>query len=197
MLRRWRGPGRPPNMAIQHGNTWVWAFYHQATWVPYAVAPSNGSSTRNQSALMRARAAPARAAPARAALPHAAPTHSRKAESMAPLNGERTLPRPPSRWVGEIADASVSNSWAALLPGGPADDHAGETPSLRLQPDVLEAAALCTRSCCPMHLRPPPYATRSARGGAERQALRGPIAVGHAAGTGATTERRPAGRAAG
>ena len=36
---------------------------------------------------------------------------------------------------GEIADASVSNSWAALLPGGPADDHAAalvEAPSGKL-----------------------------------------------------------------
>jgi len=179
-------------MAIQHGDRWAWAFHHQATWVPYAVAPCNGSSTRNQSALMRARAAPARAA-----LPHAAPTHARKVQSMAPLNGEqRKLPRSPSRWLGEIADASVTKSWAALLPGGPADDHAGEKPSL-MQPNVLEAAALCTRSCCPMHLRLPPCVIRSTRGGAERQALCGPIAVGHAAGAGATTERYPAGRAAG
>ena len=98
--------------------------------MPYAVAPSNGSSTRNQSALMRARAAPARVAPT-----HGAQTHARTAQSMALLDGPRKLSRPPSRWVGEIADASVSNSWAALLPGGPADDHAAalvEAPSGKL-----------------------------------------------------------------
>ena len=98
--------------------------------MPYAVAPSNGSSTRNQSALMRARAAPARVAPT-----HGAQTHARTAQSMALLDGPRKPSRPPSRWVGEIADASVSNSWAALLPGGPADDHAAalvEAPSGKL-----------------------------------------------------------------
>ena len=151
--RGWGGGGALaalPTWRIQHGKTWALVFYHQATWVPYAVAPSNGSSTRNQSALMRARAAPASAAPTRAALPHAAPTRSLKAQSMAPLNGERKLPRPPSRWVGEIDGESASNSWAAFLPGGPSDDHAGETPSLgcnpmcsRLQPCVPEAADLC------------------------------------------------------
>ena len=132
---------------------------------------------------MRARAAPARVAPT-----HGAQTHARTAQSMALLDGPRKLSRPPSRWVGEIADASVSNSWAALLPGGPADDHAGEKPSRSPQPTLPEAARL-------VHVRLPPCVIRSTRRGAERQALCGPIAVGHAAGARATTERYPADRA--
>ena len=45
-------------------------------------------------------------------------------DCLAPL---KEPPRPTSRWVGEIVDATVSNSRAALLPGGPSDDdHGGE-----------------------------------------------------------------------
>ena len=105
----------------------------RATWAPapYPAAPADGGSTRNQSALMRARAAHTRFAPTRT--PKAAHLETR---STAELNGERAPPLPPSRWVGEIADATVSKSWAALLPGGAPDgDHGGafvEGPSGKL-----------------------------------------------------------------